>query len=120
MKFLMLERREGKEVEFLKYGDWAINQYNCPQPVTTEQVDEMVRKITDPNLRKMINADRKESMAIESEPHRAAKLSNECNEDIIVLSEIEIDWKTLSISVLRSWSVHVRLNPPLVKAVQNK
>jgi hypothetical protein len=120
MKCLMLDRREGKEIQFLRYGEFSIYQYDSPQSVTTEQIEEMVMKITDPTLRKMYNAKNEESLDIETEPHRAARLNGEYNEDIIVLSEIEIDWKSLSISVLRSWSVHVRLNPPLVKAVQNK
>ena len=118
MKYLKVSRRNGKETVFLKYGGWTINQSSDPISVTKEEVTEMVASITNPDLRRMYGSDG-ESLTINMAPHSAAKLSNECNEDIIQLQELAVDWEMLEIRVAHQWTVHVRLNPPLVETTLN-
>lgn len=118
MAYLLSSIRNGERVRFLKFGDWTIEKYKDPRSVSKEQVDKMVSAITCSDLRKMIG-EKGEFLAIQAEPHSVAELSNSVNEDIVELLEIEVDWKNFDIEVCRKWTVHVRLEPPLVKAVQN-
>lgn len=119
MRYLKLTRRNGFIVRFLKYGEWTIEQHLYPVPLNDAQVEELIKAITRSDLRKMIGNDG-EHMCIQMEPHSAADLNIHNNEDIVELQELEVNWTTLEISVLQAWTIHVRLNPPLVKAVKNK
>lgn len=119
MNYLKLTRRNGSIVRFLKYGEWTIEQSDHPVSLNDTQVEELIKAITRSDLRKMCGADG-DHMCIQMEPHSAAGLNIHTNEDIVELQELEVNWTTLEISVLQAWTIHVRLDPPLVKGVKNK
>lgn len=116
---MFLAVNKENKIHFLRYGDWTIEEFNDPVSISQTMVTEIMDAIGKEELRKMISPNG-EYMTINADAHRIGELSNSKNETILTFTEFEMDWLYMAPTVHRRWTAHIRLNPPLVRLVQNQ
>ena len=54
------------------------------------------------------------SQHINADAHQVAQLNNQKNEAVLEFNAVDINWRTLEVTVHGVWVAHIRLNPPMV------